>query len=54
MYFYYSVVGACDQFFSGRKTLKYVFGVDEVSPETRDAYAEFVAEMAIRMLRKTG
>ena len=54
MHFYYAVVGACDQFFFGRKTLKYAFGVDEISPEIREAYAEFVAEMAIRTLRKPG
>lgn len=53
MHFYYAIIGACDQFFSGRKTLKYVFGVDGISPETREAYAEFVADMAIRVLRKT-
>jgi AcrR family transcriptional regulator len=52
MHFYFSVVGACDQFFYGRQSLKYAFGVSEISPEMRNAYAEFVATMAIKMLRK--
>jgi TetR/AcrR family transcriptional regulator len=52
MHFYFSVVGACDQLFYSRQSLKYAFGVSEVSPEMREAYADFVATMANNMLRK--
>jgi TetR/AcrR family transcriptional regulator len=52
MHFYFSVVGACDQLFYSRQSLKYAFGVSEVSPEMREAYANFVATMANNMLRK--
>lgn len=53
MHFYYAVVGACDQFFFGRQSLKYAFGISEINRETREAYAEFVADMAVKALRKT-
>jgi TetR/AcrR family transcriptional regulator len=52
MHFYFSVVGACDQLFFSRQSLKYAFGVNEISPEMREAYADFVATMAIKTLRK--
>ncbi len=52
MYFYYAVVGACDQLFFGRQSLKYAFGVTEISQELREGYADFVATMAIKALRK--
>ena len=53
MHFYYAIVGACDQFFFSRQSLKYAFGISEITRETREAYGEFVAEMAVKALRKT-
>ena len=52
IHFYYAIVGACDQFFFSRKSLKYSFGIDEITREVREAYAEFVADMAVKVLRK--
>jgi AcrR family transcriptional regulator len=52
MHFYLAVIGACDQFFYSWKSLKYAFGAPEISAAMREAYAEFVADMAIKALRK--
>ncbi len=52
MYFYLAVIGACDQFFCGGKSLNDALGIPETASGMREAYAEFVAEMAIKALRK--
>lgn len=52
MHFYLAITGACDQFFYSAKSLKYAFGAPEIPAGMREAYAEFVADMAIKALRK--
>lgn len=52
MHFYLATIGACDQFFYSAKSLKYAFGVPEISDGMRDSYAQFVSDMAIKALRK--
>ena len=52
MYFYLAVIGACDQFFCGGKSLNDALGIPETALGMREAYAEFVAEMAIKALRR--
>jgi TetR/AcrR family transcriptional regulator len=52
MFFYYSIVGACDHLFFGRYSRKFVFGVDEITPTMKEAYIEFVSELALGALRK--
>jgi hypothetical protein len=52
MFFYYSMIGACDHIFFARYSLKFAFGVDEITPTLRDNYVEYVADMVMGMLRK--
>ncbi len=52
MFFYYSIVGACDHIFFGRYSRKYVYGVDEITPEMKERYIEFVCELALGVLGK--
>jgi AcrR family transcriptional regulator len=52
MFFYYSIIGACDYIFFGRSSRKIVFGMAEIPSKTRDAYIDFVCEMSLRMLRR--
>ncbi len=52
VHFYLAVTGACDQFFYSAKSLKYAFGVPDMADGLREAYADFVADMAIKALRK--
>jgi TetR/AcrR family transcriptional regulator len=52
MFFYYSMIGACDHIFFARHSLEFAFGVDEITPSLRDNYVEYVADMLMGMLRK--
>ncbi len=52
MFFYYSVIGACDHIFFGRYSLKFAFGVEEFSSKLRDNYIEYVSDLAVGILRK--
>ena len=52
MFFYYSMIGACDHMFFARYSLKFAFGVDEITSKLRNNYTEYVADMTIGMLRK--
>jgi AcrR family transcriptional regulator len=52
MFFYYSMIGACDYFFFGRASRKVVFAMPEIPSKIRDAYIDFVCDMTLRMLRK--
>jgi TetR/AcrR family transcriptional regulator len=49
--FYYSMVGAREHFFFGRYAGRFVFEIDEITPQIRDSYIEFVCDMTSRMLR---
>jgi TetR/AcrR family transcriptional regulator len=53
MFFYFSVVGACDHLFFGSSTRKYVYGVNSISNSMKENYIEFVSDLALRMLSKT-
>jgi hypothetical protein len=46
------MIGACDHIFFARYSLKFAFGVDEITPSLRDNYVEYVADMVMGMLRK--
>jgi len=52
MFFYYSIVGACDHIFFGRYSRKYVYGVDEITRNMKDNYVDFMCDLTLRMLRK--
>jgi AcrR family transcriptional regulator len=52
MHFYYSIVGACDIIFYARPSLEYVFGISELTPEVRDAYAAQIADSTLRLLQR--
>jgi AcrR family transcriptional regulator len=52
MFFYYAVIGACDHFFFGRVSRKFAFGIDEITPDLRDEYIDFVCDMTLGLLRK--
>lgn len=51
LYFYYTMVGACEHFFFGRYAGRFLFGIGEITPKARESYIEFVCEMTLRMLR---
>lgn len=53
MFFYYSIVGACDHIFFGRVSREFVFGAPVITSRTRESYIEFVSDMALKSLRKT-
>jgi AcrR family transcriptional regulator len=50
MFFYYSIIGACDHVFFARYSLKFAFGVTEFTSRLRDNYIEYVSDMAVGML----
>jgi AcrR family transcriptional regulator len=50
-HFYFTFIGACDILFYGRATREHTFGSGELTPATRERYADFVAETALRILR---
>lgn len=52
MFFYYSIIGACDHIFFGRVSREFVFGAPVITSKTRESYIEFVSDMALRSLRK--
>jgi AcrR family transcriptional regulator len=52
MFFYYSMIGACDHMFFARYSLKFAFGVGEITAGLRDDYIEYVGDMALGMLLK--
>ncbi|HKT73157.1 MAG TPA: TetR family transcriptional regulator [Steroidobacteraceae bacterium] len=53
MFFYYSIIGACDHIFFARYSFKLAFGVNEIDSKLRESYIDFVSDMALRMLRKS-
>jgi AcrR family transcriptional regulator len=52
MFFYYSIIGACDHLFYARVSLKSVFDIDEITLEIRESYINFVCDLTLRLLRK--
>jgi AcrR family transcriptional regulator len=52
MFFYYSIIGACDCIFFGRVSREFVFGAPVLTSKMRENYIEFVSDMALRSLRK--
>jgi TetR/AcrR family transcriptional regulator len=52
MFFYYSLIGACDHMFFARYSLKAVFGIEQISSELREGYIDFICEQTLGMLRK--
>ncbi|MET0984021.1 MAG: TetR family transcriptional regulator [Steroidobacteraceae bacterium] len=52
MFFYYAIVGACDHIFFGRVSREFVFGAPVITSKTRENYIEFVADMALKSLRR--
>jgi AcrR family transcriptional regulator len=51
MFFYYSILGACDHLFFGRYSRKHVYGVDEISEKMKDEYIGFVTDLALQILK---
>jgi TetR/AcrR family transcriptional regulator len=47
MFFYVSVLGACDLLFNARFTLRAVFGVPTISATLRDRYIEHVTDLVL-------
>jgi TetR/AcrR family transcriptional regulator len=39
-FFYFIVIGACDQIFSSREVLNYMHGVDRIDDDIRRSYTE--------------
>lgn len=52
MMFYFSVVGACDQMFSARSTLRAVFNMVEMNDDFRQAYTEHTVNLFLNGLIK--
>lgn len=51
-FFYFTVIGACDQIFSARSVLRYVHGVGEIDDDLRRAYAQHTTEMIMAGLTR--
>lgn len=47
MLFYFSLVGACDHLFSATYSLKWAFGISEVSDDLRRRYADHVSSQLL-------
>lgn len=43
--FYFSLIGACDHLFHARHSLKFAFGIDEITDDLRRDYAEHITEI---------
>lgn len=52
MMFYLATMGACDMLYQGRSTLHRVFDVEQLTPELRQSYTDFVCESALRMVTR--
>lgn len=51
MFFYFSVVGACDFLFASRYALRDVFHIDAIDDELRRAYASHVVALVMEGMR---
>jgi AcrR family transcriptional regulator len=52
MFFYISVLGACDLLFNGRFTLRAVFRVPRITDELRERYIEHVSSLVLHGIAK--
>ncbi|WP_431469644.1 TetR family transcriptional regulator [Sphingosinithalassobacter sp. LHW66-3] len=50
MLFYFSLIGACDHLFHARHSLKYAFGIDEITDEMRRGYADHITELLMESI----
>ena len=48
MYFYFLIVGACENMFARRCTLRQVFGVSEITDEMRRGYSQTIIDTVMR------
>ncbi|WP_210191705.1 MULTISPECIES: TetR family transcriptional regulator [Rhodomicrobium] len=53
-FFYFTVIGACDQIFSARAVLRFVHGAGEVDDDLRRAYTQHTTEMIMAGLAAPG
>jgi AcrR family transcriptional regulator len=48
LFFYFSLIGACDHLFVARHSLRYAFGIDDIDDALRRGYAEHVTDILMR------
>ena len=50
IFFYVSVIGACDHLFYSSATLRMACGIDAITHELREEYTNYVCDMALSTL----